>query len=213
MLTARKRGRPAQPGLAESRREEILLAATKLFARDGFARTDLQRVADELGVGKGTVYRYWRSKEELFLGTVDRAMRLMREAIDEAIEGETDPLKRVERAVRAYLEFFEGHREFVELLIQERAAFRDRKKPTYFEHREANRGRWREMFQGLIKSGVLRDVPVDRMMDVLSAVVYGTMFTNFFLSREKAGAKQAEDIIDVVLRGILNTSGQSGATR
>src|SRR6185295_4927357 len=161
MLVARKRGRPSQPGLAESRREQILEAATKLFAREGYARTDLQQVADSMKVGKGTVYRYWRSKQELFLGTVDRAMRQMRATIDAAIGDEADPMRRLETGIRAYLEFFESHREFVELFIQERAVFRDRKKPTYFEHREANAGRWREVFQGLIDGGVLREMPVD----------------------------------------------------
>src|ERR1051326_3008496 len=53
-----KRGRPPEEGLAERRREEILRAATCLFAANGFACTDLQDVADKLGVGKGTLYRY-----------------------------------------------------------------------------------------------------------------------------------------------------------
>jgi len=202
-LTLRKRGRPPTPGLAEARREQILATATALFARDGYDRTDLQQVADALKIGKGTVYRYCRSKRDLFLAAADRAMRQLRVAVDTAAEAEPQPLPRIRTAIRAYLEFFEAHPEYVELFIQERAAFRDRKKPTYFEHREANIERWREFYRGLIAARVVREVPVDRITDTLSSLVYGTMFSNFFLRREKAAAKQADDILDVVFNGIL----------
>jgi AcrR family transcriptional regulator len=202
-LTLRKRGRPPTPGLADARREQILATATSLFARNGYDRTDLQQVADELKIGKGTVYRYGSSKRELFLAAADRAMRQLRVAIDAAADAEPEPLARIRTAIRAYLEFFEAHPEYVELLIQERAAFRDRKKPTYFAHREANIERWRELYRGLIAAGIVRDIPVDRITDTLSGLVYGTMFSNFFLRTEKAAQKQADDIIDIVFNGIL----------
>src|ERR1043165_895383 len=157
MLTKpRKRGRPPQPGLAESRREQILAAATDLFAKQGFDRTEWQQVADRLGVGKGTVYRYFPSKRELFLAAADRAMRLLHDAVGTAADPEAhEPLEQIKRAVTAYLLFFERHPEFVELFIQERAAFRDRETPTYFAHRDAQRARWRPMYEGLVAGGVL----------------------------------------------------------
>src|SRR5438105_5551232 len=130
--------RPCDEALWASRREEILQAAVKLFAEHGYAATDTQFLADELGVGKGTLYRYFPSKEDLFLAAADRAMRTMRQAIDAEIAGVTDPLERISIAVRTYLAFTGAHPEFVELLIQERAQFKNRKKPTYFLHREAN---------------------------------------------------------------------------
>jgi AcrR family transcriptional regulator len=211
VLTQRKRGRPPTPGLAETRREQILATATEVFARRGFECAEVQEVADALGVGKGTVYRYGRSKEELFLAATDRAMRQLSEAVDSATAQHTSPLERIRAGIRAYLEFFDARPEFVELLIQERAAFRDRKKPTYFEHREANIGRWRELYRDLIAGGIVRNIPVDRITDVISQLVYGTMFTNFFLRREKEAARQADDIIDVVFNGILTARSGGGA--
>ena len=53
------------------RREEILAAAIHLFAVHGYAGTDTQLLADKLQVGKGTLYRYFQSKEDLFLAAVD----------------------------------------------------------------------------------------------------------------------------------------------
>src|SRR5262249_10562884 len=137
---SRRLGRPRNPALAAQRRDEILDLAARIFAREGFA-TDLQTVADSLGVGKGTIYRYFPSKERLFLAAVDRGMLRIREAVDAAIAKASDPLDRIATALTAYLGFFDANPEFAELLIIERAVFKDRKKPTYFVHREANVGR------------------------------------------------------------------------
>jgi hypothetical protein len=89
------------------------------------------------------------------------------------------------------------------LLIQERSEFRDRKEPTYSEHRQANESQWRDTFSNLIDQGRVRRIPVDRILDVIGDLIYGTMFTNHFTGRHKPLATQARDIVDVLYLGIL----------
>lgn len=204
--STRKAGRPPNEAIREQRREEILAAAVQLFAERGYAAADTQVLADTLGVGKGTLYRYFPSKRDLFLAAVDGAMRKLKGAVDEAIEGIEEPLERMARGMRAYLRFFATHPEYVELIIQERAQFKDRKKPTYFEHRDTNAVRWRELFGNLIVQGRFRNVPVERILDVLGDMLYGAMFTNYFTRREVTPEKQAADILDIALLGVLSDS-------
>ena len=201
--SARGPGRPIDPERRQQRREEILRVATKLFARHGFADTDVQVIADRLHVGKGTVYRHFASKEELFLAVVDRGMQQLKQTVDAATSQTGQSLEKVAVGIRAYLTFFDEHPEIVELLIHERALFRDRRKPTYFVHRESNVGQWRALFSELIGAGVIRDTPVERITDVISGLLYGTMFTNFFAGRAKPLANQCQDILDIVFRGLL----------
>ena len=202
--TARKpRGRPKDETLVALRRQQILDAAAPVFAKHGYGNTDVQFVADALQVGKGTVYRYFPSKEALFLAAVDRGMQRLTERFEAEVHTIAEPMERMEHAIRVYLGFFQEHPEYVELLIQERAEFRDRKKPTYFEHRDAHVHRWHELFRSLIADGRVRDIPVERIADVLSDLVYGTMFTNYFVARHKPIEAQAEHILDIVFHGIL----------
>ncbi len=186
------------------RREAILAAATSLFSEHGFNDTDTQALAERLGVGKGTLYRCFASKRELFLAAVDRAMRQLRDRLQQSTEGVEDPLERVTNGVRAYLEFFAEHPEFVELLMQERALFKDRKKPTFFEYRERQAHVWRSLYAQLIEAGRVRPMPVDRIRDVMGQVLYGTVFTNYFAGQAKTPEAQAREIIDVVFHGILS---------
>lgn len=196
-------GRPPDAELPERRRAEILDAATAVFSKHGFAAADVQEIADKTGVGKGTVYRYFQSKEELFLAAVDHGMRNLKTAVDAAAATAKQPLERIAEGVRAYLTFFDEHPEIVELLIHERAHFRDRKTPTYFVHREANMGPWQDLFRELIHAGTVRDLPVEQIIEVISDLLYGTMFTNHFTGRKKSPGRQCEDVLDILFRGLL----------
>ena len=62
------------------------------------------------------------------------------------------------------------------------------------------------MFRGLIAQGRVRDVPVERIMDVMGDLLYGTMFTNYFISRNRSPEEQTADILDVALHGIYTES-------
>jgi AcrR family transcriptional regulator len=188
------------------RQEEILETAAVLFARYGYSETDTQLLAETLNIGKGTLYRYFPSKEELFLAVADRAMRKLGEQVDAAIAGVEEPLDRIGRGIQAYLTFFAEHPEFVELLIQERAQFKDRKKPTYFEHREVNVKRWQELHRSLIAAGRFRDIPPERISNVIGDLLYGAMFTNYFTGPRQSVEAQTQDILDIVLHGVLSDS-------
>jgi len=203
-LTDKKPKRCSDEEAMSARREEILEMATELFADQGFSDAVTQALADRLGVGKGTIYRHFPSKRELFLAAADRVMRTLQEHVNVKIAGIDDGLERIERAIAAFLSFFAEHPSFVELLIQERAYFKDRKRPTYFEHREINIERWRQLYRDLIADGRVRDMPVEQITNVVSNVLYGIMVTNFFNGQPEPSDIQAREILDVVFNGILS---------
>ena len=177
-----------------------------LFAAHGYANTDTQFLADQLQVGKGTLYRYFRSKEELFLAAVDFGMRKLQEHVCAWVDQVVDPMDRIRQGVRGYLAFFVKHPEVVELMIQERAIFRDQRKSTYFQRRDEFAKRWQELYRQLIVQGLLREMPPERISNIISELLYGAMFTNFFSGREPDFESQASEIMDVVLEGILSDS-------
>jgi AcrR family transcriptional regulator len=201
--TAKKPRKSADAAMI-ARREDILETATLLFAEYGFSDAVTQVLAERLQVGKGTIYRHFPSKRELFLAAADRVMRKLQEQVNANIAGIDDGLERLERGIATFLSFFALHPAFVELLIQERAYFKDRKRPTYFEHREINIERWRQLYRDLIAQGRVRDMPVEQITTVVSNVLYGIMVTNFFNGQPQPSDIQAREILDVVFNGILS---------
>jgi AcrR family transcriptional regulator len=67
-----KRKRKTQAERREDTREQILAAAARVFARNGFHATSLEAVAEEAGFSRGAVYYNFADKEELFLELLDR---------------------------------------------------------------------------------------------------------------------------------------------
>ncbi|HEY9713683.1 MAG TPA: TetR/AcrR family transcriptional regulator, partial [Chroococcales cyanobacterium] len=163
------------------RREEILPVASRVFARRGYRNTDVQEIADILGIGKGTIYRAFANKEELFLACVDDGMQrlsdTMREYSIKCEQSGLDLIDRFEHSILEFLSFFDKNEDLVELLMQERSEFRDRPTHSYHRHQMQNRERWHNNMAKAIDEGLLRQLPVDGVIEIINDTLYGAIFT------------------------------------
>lgn len=193
-----------QPPVPLSREEEILAESTRIFAQNGFRATDVQVIADGLGIGKGTIYRAFPTKQELFLACADRAMKRLQDSIQAASANLDDPIERLKCAIRAYFKFFDENPELVELIIQERSEFKDRSKPTYFEYRDRSVQPWIVLFAGLIAEGSARPLSPEKIADFISQQLYGKLFTHYFDKRTGSLAQDADEVIDFLFYGFMS---------
>ena len=207
-MTERTRspGRPEDPVLKARREGEILTAAAKLFAERGYADTQMQTIADHLGVGNGTVYRYFRTKEALFLAAVERGLAELTAEMDAVMAGGGDPFGQMRDAVRTYLRFFHRRPEMAELFIQERAAFRHHHRPLYFVSMDQDEHdcKHAEFFARLQAAGLVREMPLERFFGVVADLLYGIVLTNLLSGRCVDPDSQADDVLDVILNGVLS---------
>jgi AcrR family transcriptional regulator len=212
--TSEKRARPGRPkdeGLAARRRDQIVHHAIEEFARKGYNGADLDVIAANAGCSKGTLYNYFPSKGELFNASVDHVMFTMKAGIGDEDE-QADPVEQLKRLVRGFLSFFAEHPQYVELLVQERSDFRDRKEPTYYTYRQTSRARWQKRFERLMAEGRMRRMPPDRALNVMADLLYGTIFMNYFRQRQTPPDQQAAEVLDVLLGGLLTEVGRSASS-
>jgi AcrR family transcriptional regulator len=206
-VAAPRRGRPPVQGLRERRREQILTAATRIFAQRGYPATDLQVVADAIHAGKGTLYRYFPTKEALFLAAIERGILRLSRQVQATASRVEEPLARIACAIGAYLDYFSRNPDMLELMAQERAVFKGRK-PTYFAFLDTALGPWRELFRRLMAQGRVRRMPFERIVDVVGDAVYGTIVTDYFSGRRRSPREQSRDLLDIVFNGILTPAGR-----
>jgi AcrR family transcriptional regulator len=209
----RSPGRPEDPALKVRREEEILAAAAKLFAQRGYADTQMQTIADHLGVGNGTVYRYFRTKEALFLATVERGLAELTAEMDSVMSADGEPFEQMRQAVRVYLRFFHRRPEMAELFIQERAAFRHHHRSLYFVSKDEDDCKHGEFFDKLRAAGLVRDMPMERFFNVVADLLYGIVLTNLLSGRSVDPDAQADDVLDVILNGVLSDSARKKFNR
>ena len=99
----------------EDKRRQLLDAAVRVFARKGFHASRVGDIAEEAGVAKGTIYLYFRDREELVEKTFETAIGELHKRVDAALDSEGTFEQRLRAMTTAKLAFFNQNREFFRL--------------------------------------------------------------------------------------------------
>ncbi|AWI36123.1 MULTISPECIES: TetR/AcrR family transcriptional regulator [Bacillus] len=95
--------------MSVDRRQMILDGATKAFTQFGYKATTMDLVAKLANVGKGTIYTFFKNKEELFDEIFTSLLMEMRKIADEAMDEEKSFSENLHLALFAILEFRKNH--------------------------------------------------------------------------------------------------------
>lgn len=106
--------------LAVDRRKLILEAATKSFSMFGYKATTMDHVAKIANVGKGTIYTFFKNKEELFFEIVNDLIKEMKERADESFDPSSTFMENAHRALMNMLEYRKEHHLTVKLFQEQR---------------------------------------------------------------------------------------------
>jgi AcrR family transcriptional regulator len=101
----------------EFRIQSIQDATMRVIARKGMSSATMQEIADEAGVAKGTIYLYFRDRDELVEKTFDTAMTQLMSRIDAALDAHPTFEEKIRAVMSAKLAFFSENREFFRLYL------------------------------------------------------------------------------------------------
>lgn len=101
-------------------RDRVLLAAKSSFAQFGYKGTTMEQVARIAGVGKGTIYTFFESKESLFQHILTDLIKSMRDVAEQSIIAGDPFFSNLERAMRKLVQFRKEHEVFVKLVQEVR---------------------------------------------------------------------------------------------
>jgi TetR/AcrR family fatty acid metabolism transcriptional regulator len=139
-------------------RQRILRAAESVFLRKDFHEVRMDDVAAACRVGKGTLYRYFESKEALFTALVLDGIDLLRSELEAATQGPGDPVAKLERVVRASLAHL-WERRFLFALLHRREHKTSRTDAREWERRRARLARVIEdAVRAAVEAGQVRAV-------------------------------------------------------
>ena len=191
-----------RPNVAD-KREAILRAATQVFARNGYFNSKVADIAREAGVADGTVYLYFKSKEEILHSIFDRSMG---EAIAEGrrqLKTIADAREKLRRIAHLHLERLGADRDLaVVFQVELRGS-------TKFmeEFSAAGFAEYlsliRETFEEGQRTGVFRR---ELNPKIVAKVLFGAldeMATNWILSQRRYKlAPMADQVLDIFLNGV-----------
>jgi TetR/AcrR family fatty acid metabolism transcriptional regulator len=104
-------------------RKEILQAAEKVFAEKGFFQTTMSEIAEVAEFGTGTLYKYFKSKEELYFTLIDEQVEELHRLVKAELSQKTSAMERIKKVLGLQFEFIEKNRNFFRIYISERSRF------------------------------------------------------------------------------------------
>jgi AcrR family transcriptional regulator len=144
--------------MPDSRREELLAIAARLFAEKGFRATTVRDIADAAGILSGSLYHHFDSKESM----VDEILSSFQEELfgqyDEILASDDDPRTKLERAVLVSFDAIDKHHDEVAIYQNDAAYLLTFERFGYLGTRsQQSREVWLTLLQDGIDARVLRD--------------------------------------------------------
>ena len=187
-------------------RKEILSAAEKLFAAKGFFPTTMSEIAQEAQFGTGTLYKYFRSKEDLYFTLIDEKTAEINAPMKGEFSRKMSAIEKVEKILRIEFEFIERNRDFFRIYISERSRFewtvkedlgkRIHKKMVSYIHLLAQ-----VMKQG-IKDGTFKPQDPMDLAHALVGIVNSFVFEWLIAPRPYPLLSKVDTVLDIFLRGV-----------
>lgn len=194
--------------------EAILRAAIKVFASSGFFNSKVADVAREAGVADGTVYLYFKNKDDILVSIFNYYMEEALAAGKESLARTDDPIEKLRLIVHAHLDRLGRDRN---LAIVFQVEFRSSTK--FMEQFSATKvTEYLELIRGVLEEGQHQGAfRIALNTKVAAKVLFGAldeMATNWVLSHKRYSlSSTAEPLLDVFLNGIGSTRAKKQSAR
>jgi TetR/AcrR family transcriptional regulator len=103
--------------IPEDKRKRVLNCAKRAFAANGFASTNVNNIAKDAGISVGSLYKYFRTKQDIFLALIEEAHVFLEVTLDEIFAKEKSFFARVETILRAAVETASADPDLVRIYI------------------------------------------------------------------------------------------------
>jgi AcrR family transcriptional regulator len=102
--------------------QKILSCATRLFAQHGYDGTIMDDLAEQCGVNKASIYYHHKDKATLYENALTALFTPIADAVTEAVESESDPVKKLEVHIKAFAKANTDNPNFSAILMREMAS-------------------------------------------------------------------------------------------
>ncbi len=190
----------------KSRKDEIIKAASNLFSQKSYHDVTMDQIAGEVGVAKGTIYLYFKSKENLYLGILEHTFETIESILEKEIAKEDPAPQKLKKILRLIFQFYFQNMDVLRILTRDET----RLIREHFEFTEHWRHRriklYRKVLEKGIKEGSFRSANTELMALIIFGLVGSVMF---FYPTDKTAGEIAEEVFSMISEGIMTTQNES----
>ena len=182
-----------------NRRHEIFHKVVDIFLKKGFQETSMQEIAQAAGLGKSTLYDYFKTKDEILLYFFEDQLNDLTEAAQKIALQNAAAGERLRQVMKAHLEFLQANRSlFMKLSLEAQRLKLESQKQI-----QKKRHTYQDLIRGLIEEGI-REGAFRKIDPLLAArMLINTMAPVAFTSRPTGTAQEMmEETMDIFFKGI-----------
>jgi TetR/AcrR family fatty acid metabolism transcriptional regulator len=142
----------------DQREQEFKQAALKVFSTKGYHKATMAEIAMEAGFGKGTLYWYWKSKEELYFSLIQQMHEEILQLVEEAAKRKGTSLEKLTWMGSEMTELYYRDRDFCKLSWKMRAEELETFSPAYVEQLHAYVERTKGELAKIVRQGIEEEV-------------------------------------------------------
>ncbi len=188
------------------RKRDIINTAMKLFAEKDFHEVKVDEIAQKVGLSKGTLYLYFKNKEDLFFSIIKDKTELLFSKLKSAIQNDAPYLERLENFINYYLSFFEEYQPYFKLIHSEKGRMdikgqnrlRDHMIKTYYDYESV----LQKFIKEGQKEGILRSIDPGAVTKALRGLLNSFTFDWIFIQAKGSLVQQTSTVLDIFLKGV-----------
>jgi TetR/AcrR family transcriptional regulator, cholesterol catabolism regulator len=190
-------------GEVQPRELQVRAAALRLFRDKGYHATSMRDIAAEVGINKGSLYSYIRSKEDLLIPFFERAMGLLLVEI-EAISADASltPTERLKRAIKAHILNVTDNLDILTVYLSEWRQLTTDSLSTVRQQRE----RYAALFLAIVEDGISKGEfrAIDPRISALGMIGMCNYLFRWYRPDGRLQPDQiADELTDMLLNGVL----------
>lgn len=189
--------------LVKKRRRQIILAAIKLFSKNGYHKTTLKELAEEAGLSHGNVYDYVGTKEDIFFLIHDFVAGSIIEILNRSIENVQDPINKLRRMVRGEFEVIDQWADAVLLIYQESHILKGDFLRALLEKERAHLAKFEVVINECIEQGKIRDCNVRLTANLIKSMIDSFTLKRWDIGRHSSPIEAERMILTLVFNGLL----------
>lgn len=180
----------------------ILEAARKRFVRYGYGKTSLDEIAADLGIGKATIYHYFKSKEDIFLHVLKKESRSLRSALQKSLEKAGTPREKLKIFLAKHFEFMSGNVNVSRLMLD---PWRNLQ-PLFDKGLREFYGEQFVLLRGILQEGIrdnsFRQMDAKQVSVLLLSLLRSFFIPGFRLEKSYSHKKMLHTFMNIVSDGI-----------
>lgn len=186
--------------ISDRKRNKILDAAEKIMSEKGLTESNISEIAESAGVKDSTIYRYFKSKEDLLFSIPGRRMEDVLNNLSEQLQGIRDPISKLSKMIWFHLHFNDTYRGYARLLLLE-----CRSNINFYQHQSyALIRKYAGILLGILNEGVRQkvfrsDVNIKLVRDIIFGLLDWETLSCLAAHEVKETVSDLDDILGMIL--------------